>query len=301
MLASRLPDGVGLDVVVVDDGSADGTADALSSRGGVRVLRNEQPSGYAGAVNRGVAATRGDLVVLLNSDTEVEPVSLARVVDAFDADPRLGIAGAALRYPDGSPQWSAGREPGLVWLFAQASGIPALLGRVPGWRRIKPLHATKAVDVGWVPGAAVALRAEVWAEHGPFDESFGFYSQDLDLCLRVREAGWRVRLIPDFRVLHLHGATIAASGVGIVGNADLGLLWVDLVAWAAKRRGRVFAARSRRAILLGSGLRLATRRVCGILLPARLAEGWSAGTSRLAAARRRFADAARGTNAAPGP
>lgn len=289
ILTARPPQGVGLDLVVVDDGSSDGTVAALEERPSIRILRNESPTGYASAVNRGVAAARGDLVVLLNSDAEVEPGSLTRIVEAFDEDPRLGIAGAALSYPDGSPQWSAGREPGLAWLFAQASGIPALLGRLPGWRRLKPLHATRAIDVAWVPGAAMALRAEVWATHGPLDDSFGFYSQDLDLCLRVRQAGWRVRLVPQFRVVHLHGATIAANGRDVVGNADLGLLWIDLVTWAEKRKGRAFAARARAAILLGAGLRLATRRTLGTVLPADHRQEWRAETVALAAARRRLA------------
>ncbi len=291
VLAARPPDGVALELVVVDDGSSDGTVAALEERPCLRVLRNDSPTGYASAVNRGVAAARGDLVVLLNSDAEVEPESLQRVIEAFDADPSLGIAGAALRYPDGSPQWSAGREPGLAWLFAQASGIPALLGRLPGWRRLKPLHSARAVDVAWVPGAAMALRAEVWAAHGPLDDSFGFYSQDLDLCLRVRQAGWRVRLVPQFRVVHLHGATIASNGSDVVGNADLGLLWIDLVAWAEKRKGRGFAARARAAILLGAGLRLAARKAVGVLLSGRRRRVWRSGTAALAGARRRMAAA----------
>lgn len=288
VLASRLPEGLGLEVVVVDDGSRDGTGEALAGRPGVRVVRNEESAGFAGAANRGVAETRGEVVVLLNSDAELEPESLAVVAAAFAQDPTLGIAGAALRYPDGSPQWSAGGEPDLTWLFAQASGIPALLGRLPGWRRVKPLHVDQPTDVGWVSGAVMAMRAAVWRSHGPLDATFAFYVQDLDFCLRARDGGWSVRLLPGFRATHRQGATIASSGTGTVGNLDLGLLWADFIAWAAKRRGPSFARRARAAILAGSGLRIAARSAALPFLPASRRREWREGSALLAVARRRL-------------
>lgn len=294
VLASRLPEGVELEVVVVDDGSRDGTGEALAGRAGVRVVRNETPTGFAGAANRGVSETRGAVVVLLNSDAEVEPKSLACVAEAFARDPSLGIAGAALTYPDGSPQWSAGREPSLLWLFAQASGIPALLGRIPGWRRLKPLHVEEPADVGWVSGAVMAMRAGVWRSHGPLDDSFAFYVQDVDFCLRARDAGWSVRVFPDFRATHRHGATIAANGGGTVGSLDLGLLWADFVSWAAKRRGEAFSARARRAILAGSALRLAARRATEPFLSGRRRREWGEVTALLAEARGRLAERSAG-------
>jgi GT2 family glycosyltransferase len=287
-LASQLPEGTALEVVVVDDGSRDGTGEALAGLAAVRVVRNEEPTGFAGAANRGVAETKGEVVVLLNSDAVVEPGSLAAVAAAFAADGTLGIAGAALRYPDGSPQWSAGREPDLLWLFAQASGLPALLGRLPGWRRVKPLHVEEPVDVGWVSGAVMALRAAVWRSHGPLDVSFAFYVQDLDFCLRARDGGWRVRLLPDFRAMHQQGATICSNGSGSIGSLDLGLLWADFVVWAGKRRGPAFAARARAAILAGSGLRLAARWAAGPFHTGERRREWKAGTVELATARNRF-------------
>ncbi len=298
-LASRLPEGTVLEVVVVDDGSRDATREALSGREGVHVVRNEEPTGFAGAANRGVSETRGEVVVLLNSDAEVEPESLAAVVSAFAADGTLGIAGAALTYPDGTPQWSAGREPNLLWLFAQSSGLPALLGRLPGWRRVKPLHVETPTDVGWVSGAAMALRTAVWRAHGPLDDSFAFYVQDLDFCFRARAGGWRVRFLPAFRAMHRQGATIASNANGTIDNLDLGLLWIDFVAWACKRGGPSFAARARSAILVGSGLRLAARRAALPFLPERRRREWKTVTALLATARSRLFERASVGRASP--
>lgn len=255
-LASRRWKRGALEVVVVDDGSRDGTADSLAGLPGVRVVRNEAPTGYSRAVNRGVSEARGELLVLLNSDAVLDEGSLEAVVEAFAADPALGVAGAALRYPDGTLQWSKGREPGIVWLFAQASGLPALLGRLPGWRRAKPLHASEPTDVDWVTGAAMAVRVSAWKEHGPLDDGYAFYGQDLDFCLRARDGGWRVRHLPSFRAVHERGATIATKEGGAVRHENLALLWSDLVRWAGKRRGKVFARRAELAIRTGGCLRL---------------------------------------------
>jgi GT2 family glycosyltransferase len=264
VLASSLPEGTEMEVIVVDDGSSDGTGEDLVGRPGVRVLRNERTTGYARAVNRGAGEATGDLLLLLNSDTEVEPVSLARALEAFASEETIGVVGAGLVFPDGTAQWSAGPDPDLLWLFAQASRLPALLGKLPGWRRIRPLHAPRAVDVGWVSGAAMMVRASVWRECGPFDCAYGFYAQDLDFCLRARDKGWRVRLLPDVRVPHHLGATISPDFDGRNGNADLGLLWSDLVLWAGKRKGPAFARRARTALRAGAGLRALGR---SLLLP----------------------------------
>lgn len=285
VFSSVLPAGAGLEVVVVDDGSRDGTAESFAGRPGVHVLRNEAPTGFSRAVNRGVSESSGDLLVLLNSDAMVEPESLSRVAAAFEADPSLGIAGAALRYPDGSPQWSGGGEPDLLWLFAQASGFPALLGRLPAWRRVKPLHPGSPVDVGWVTGAAMAVRASVWRDLGPFDETYGFYGQDLDLCLRARDCGWRVRLLPGFRAVHHHGATIAMAGDRPSGRTDPGLLWSDLVRWAARRKGPGFARKARRAIRAGSLLRVTARTLALPFVVAARRGAWRTETETLSAAR----------------
>lgn len=285
VVASRLPDGVGLEVVVVDDGSRDGTAEALGGRERVRVVRNQEPTGFARAANRGASEAGGDLLVFLNSDTVVEGASLARVVEAFEVEASLGVAGAALHDPDGSPQWSAGPTPGLAWLFGQATGIPALLGRLPGWRSVRPLHGAEPREVSWVSGAAMAVRKSLWTEAGPFDETYGFYVQDLAFCLRVREGGWRIRLLPGFRVLHYRGATIASSGDAVAHGADLGLLWSDLVLWAERRGGAVFARRARAALRIGSGLRLFARRLASPLVGPVRRDVWRRDTQALARAR----------------
>jgi GT2 family glycosyltransferase len=277
------PEGAEAQLIVVDDGSSDGTAAAVEAAApAARVLRSEAPAGFTAAANRGLAAARGDILLLLNSDTELESGALAALARAFAAEPRLGIAGAQLTYPSGEPQWSAGSAPTLLWLFALASGVPPLLHRLRGRGR-PPGRGPGAVD--WVSGAALAVRRAVWEACGPLDERFRLYAQDLDLCLRARGKGFGVRLVPEFAVRHHHGATIGRRA-GAVGSAQPELLWTDLLLWAGKARGERWRRRAARALLGGAALRLAGRRLALPFVRGSRRERFVAETAALRAARR---------------
>jgi len=247
------------EVILVDDASTDGTSAAVRDRfPAVRILRNDRALGFTRSVNRGLSLAGGRLLVLLNSDTEVDPGGWKAVDDAFVADSGLGVVGGALRYPDGTPQWSGGGEPTLRWLFGLASGLPALVGRIPGMRRIRPVRGVSGEPVEWVTGAAMALRREVLDRIGPLDPAFHLYCQDLDLCTRARAAGWRVAVAPAFGVLHHHGATIGRSS-GATGSANPEWLWRDLVRWGEKHRGRRWARRAAMALRAGAMIRRLAR------------------------------------------
>jgi N-acetylglucosaminyl-diphospho-decaprenol L-rhamnosyltransferase len=251
----------GMEVILVDDASRDGTAEAVRARfPAVTVLANERVERFTRSANLGLERTRGEIVLLLNSDTEVAAGGLAALLEVFAHEPRLGIAGALLHYPDGSPQWSGGREPSLAWFFALSSGLPALLARLPFYRRLKPLDAPgrARTQVDWVTGAALGFRRAVWDAAGPLDEGFRFYAQDLDFCLRARRAGWEVEVRPEISVLHHHGATIGRDP-GASRRQQHELLWADLLRWARKHHGPRWASRAEAALRAGACLRLACR------------------------------------------
>ncbi|HEV3075377.1 MAG TPA: glycosyltransferase [Thermoanaerobaculia bacterium] len=302
--AAARPELAAVEVVLVDDAGDDGTAEAVAAHyPDVRLVRLERQAGFTRAANRGLAAAAGGVLLLLNSDAEVgaDGRGLAALLARFAAEPRLGIAGAALRYPDGTPQWSGGAEPTAAWLFALASGLPGLLARMPFYRRLRPPSGTRAAtaasvaDVAWVTGAAMAIRRAAWEDAGPLDEAFRFYAQDLDLCLRARQAGWTVAVVPEFEVIHHHGATIAeeggrrggAGGGGGPGGGPGGdrrgrgavhpeLLWTDLLRWAEKRGGAAAARRAARALLAGGRVRLLGRRLAAPLVPAAARDSYHA-------------------------
>jgi GT2 family glycosyltransferase len=216
--------GAGAEVIVADDGSTDGTAELLARAvPGVRVVRLESNRGFATAANRGVEAASAPIILLLNSDAFPEPGALDALLTAFE-DPRLGVAGAQLLNEDSSEQWSGGHTPTLAWIAAAVTGA----GRFARFfRRRGPARR----EVDWVSGAAMAFRREVWAAAGPLNESYRFYCQDIDFCLRARAAGWDVRIVPDFRVVH---------GLGKTRPRDPRMLADDLLAWGTAHYGRAW-------------------------------------------------------------
>lgn len=267
----------GWEIVVVDDGSVDGTREAIAGAyPHVQVLRFEQARGFSGAANAGLRVTRGELLWLLNSDTEVPVDAHVRLTTAFAARPGLGVAGAELVNLDGSAQWSGGPVPGPAWLFAMASGLPPLLRPLRG--RTRSAHAgAYPRRVEWVTGAALTLRRSAWEHGGPLDEGCRFYAQDLDLCLRLRRQGYEIALVPGLRVRHHGGATIRRRD-GAWNGAHPELLWWDLARCLERAHGPRAGRRARLALRLGTWLRLGARHLRGLTLPTAQRGAWQRGS-----------------------
>lgn len=250
-----------VDIIVVDDASSDGTAAAVrADHPEATVVDTGRNIGFSRAVNLGAERASGDVILVLNSDTEISKGALVALLSAVDGNRSLGIAGAELTDPDGSPQWRAGKWPTTLWLLTQSSGLGSMTSRLPGRRRVGSSGATRTGAVDWVSGAAMAVRREVWQECGPFDVDYRFYCQDLDLCASAREAGWSVAVVPGFSVLHHHGATISEAE-GATDSFHPALLWADLVRFTEKHDGSEAARRAAATLSAGARLRLVGRSI----------------------------------------
>ncbi|MCL4292899.1 MAG: glycosyltransferase family 2 protein [Acidimicrobiia bacterium] len=197
------------DVVVVDNDSHD---DSLSTLEGaypeVAVIRPRANLGYARAANLGIAATRAPVVAVLNPDALLDEGSAARVLARFEADPRVAACGPRIRNPDGSTYPSARRIPTVA--DAVGHGIVGLFR--PGnrfTRRYRELDADPAVarDVDWVSGAAVFLSRPALDAVGGWNERYFMYVEDVELCWRLRRAGWRVVYEPGAGAVHVQGVS----------------------------------------------------------------------------------------------
>ena len=196
------------ELVLVDNGSTDGTAAAV--RGAVpraRVLELDN-AGFARGANAGVRATRAPVVVVANADVRFAQDALEILGRTVLDDPPVAAAGPLVTYPDGSPQASARRLPDPLTAVGHA-----LLGRlVPHNRftrhyRALDVDPARARDVDWLSGCAIALRREALDEVDGFDPAYFLYVEDVDLGLRLRDAGWRLRYEPGARVRHRVGAS----------------------------------------------------------------------------------------------
>jgi GT2 family glycosyltransferase len=209
---ARLPDGVGAEVLVVDNASTDGSAEMVErefshSAVPVRLLPSAVNLGFAAANNLALEQARGRYLVLLNSDAFLRPGALASAVEHMDASPETGFGGARLVGRDGSWQPS-GRRFHSVWRDALI--LTGLSARFPRSRIFGAPDRTWAnqdiaADVDWVPGAFFIMRREALAKIGLFDQRFFLYYEEVDLCRRVKAAGFRVSYWPDVVVTHIGG------------------------------------------------------------------------------------------------
>lgn len=197
------------EVVVVDNGSTDGSTEALRRlHPDVAVVVPGANLGYARGANLGIACTTAPVVAVCNADVVVSPGAGAAMLARFAAEDDLGALGPSIRNPDGSPYPSARRDPGV----GDALGH-ALLGALrPGnrfTRRYRNLDLAPDVprDTDWCSGAAVWLRRAALDEVGGWDERYFLFFEDVDLGRRLRRAGWRVAYEPAAQVIHALGAS----------------------------------------------------------------------------------------------
>lgn len=190
------PTAVPFEVVLVDDGCPEGSAERLADEVvGLRSVRHAEARGFNQACHSGVAAAKAPFVVLLNNDTEPCANWLEELLDPFERWPDTGLSGAQLVYPDGRLQEAGG----IVW----GNGEPWNYGR--GGNPHAPAVAY-ARQVDYLSGAAVAIRRELWDRIGGFSPEFApAYYEDTDLAFKVRSAGCTVRYAPLARVIHHEG------------------------------------------------------------------------------------------------
>jgi|SRR6476659_186544 len=192
------------ELLVVDNGSTDGSADYLE-REGVPHVSLPQNIGFAAAVNLGVARTTAPVVLALNADTVLEPGCVPTMLDALGEDPGLGGVqprllqldedGNAARSPDAARLYSAGQA-----LTKDGRAFELGMGEEQG-----PSSA-EGREIFGVCGAACLLRRELFEQLGGYDESYFAFYEDVDLNVRARIAGWRFAYVPEAVVWHVGSA-----------------------------------------------------------------------------------------------
>jgi len=204
-LGSLRDQGVELETLVVDNGSADGTL-AYLEREGVPHVSLPENAGFARAVNLGVARTKSEAVLVLNADAVLEPGAVATLLAALDADPSLGgVQPRTLQLEEGVDVASARLYSAGQGLTRDGRAFETGAGEAQG-----PASAAPR-EVFGVCGAACLLRRELFGRLGGYDERYFAFYEDVDLNLRGRIAGWRFGYVPDAVAWHLGNASWMAQ------------------------------------------------------------------------------------------
>lgn len=197
-----------VEVVIVDNNSSDGSPEMIERDfPQVRLIRSKVNLGFGAANNAALESCRGRYIVLLNSDAFLCADSLRLAVQHMDENPRAGLGGGRLVGRDSSWQPSARMFPSIL---SDLTVMTGLASRYPKSRLFGHFDRTwadqsLASEVDWVPGAFSIIRAEVIGKLGFFDPAFFLYSEEVDLCRRIKSAGYQIWYWPDITVIHIGG------------------------------------------------------------------------------------------------
>jgi GT2 family glycosyltransferase len=201
---------VALNVIVFDNASADGSADAIDAAfPQVTLIRSATNVGFAKANNLAVAEAGDEWILLLNPDTEVHDGAVDRLVEFATAHPSAGIYGGRTVFPDGSLNTASCWMKITPWsLFCNAFGLSMVFKKsslfnpeaMGAWRR----DTVREVDI--VVGCFFLIRRSLWQRLGGFDLRYFMYGEEADLCLRAARLGFRPMITPDAEIMHIVGA-----------------------------------------------------------------------------------------------
>jgi len=211
------------EVIVVDNGSSDGSVDYLESQfPEVRIVKNEKNLGFAGGVNSGIEVAKGDYILTLNNDTQADKDFVKNLTEAMESDGEVGMCASKMLFCNGSVN-SAGlcfSRSGAVWDRGMSE---------PDFGQYD-----KVEDVFGPCAGAALYRRSMLDEIGLFDEDFFMYMEDVDLAFRARLAGWRCLYVPDAKVYHVHGGTAGFGSDLSVYYGNRNVLWYVVKDFPAK-------------------------------------------------------------------
>jgi GT2 family glycosyltransferase len=192
------------EIIVVDNASTDDSLSVVSRFPSVRVIANQSNLGYGNASNQGIEAAHADYVLLLNADTRLLPGSVQRLESFLNEKNDVAVAAPQLLFPDGRLQPSVRKFPTILNLFLFLSYLDRF---IPSGYRVSEKGHSELQEVEQPMGAALMFRKSALKESGLFDREFFLYMEEVDLCKRIKEAGWKIYYVPESQVIHHAGGS----------------------------------------------------------------------------------------------
>lgn len=189
-------DGIAMRLILVDNASHEGVDEWQNHFGVTRVVKNETRLGYAANLNRILEASDARYALLLNTDMYFDPAEqcVAKMVRFMDAHPDCGVSGCRLYHPDGTYGFPARRFQTLGTIAARRLGLARLLGKTVNSYLYRDQRDDSVFDCDWLSGCFLMVRRQALDEVGLLDLRFRKYFEDVDFCLRMARAGWRVMM-----------------------------------------------------------------------------------------------------------
>jgi GT2 family glycosyltransferase len=239
----------GVETVVVDHGSTDGTVAFVRERFPEVEVAEQENRGLAFGWNAGVARTHGDFVLLLNSDAWLDEGALDELVRFAESLPRAAVVAPRLRYPDGRLQRSVRGFPTLWRIATEYLFLRKLAPRSHALNAFYagPVTHDEPLVAEWIMGAVWLVRRAAIEDVGPADDGFFLFSEETDWAWRFRAAGWEVWLCPGAGATHVYGASHGGRMLAENVRSQLRFL--------RKLRGSAYARRARWIFLTGLVLR----------------------------------------------
>jgi hypothetical protein len=197
------------EILLIDNDSRDGIGDAVAKEfPEVRLMEPGRNDGFGPANNLGIANSRGQYICLLNSDTKlIEPI-FDTIVQLMEARPDLGCIGPRHFGADGLHQVSYGKFPSLLTEIRRKILDRRISRNDAGIRKYLDEFCAAEKEVDWLSGSCLLVRRDALRQTGLLDESFFMYFEDMDLCKRIKERGWKIAFYPKLKMVHLSGQSV---------------------------------------------------------------------------------------------
>ncbi len=208
------------ELIIIDNNSADNTFEAVNSirYSNVHTYKNETNLGYTKAVNQGIKYSKGKNILLLNPDTILKEGTLETLNNFLNENPGYGACAPLLLNPDGTVQYSIRNFPSYWEMFCQFSLLSYIFPKTElfGWWKMKYFDYSHDADVHQPMAAALMIRKSVLDDIKNMDERFEMFFNDVDLCKKIIDIGYKIRLITEAKVTHEHGVSIHKDRIRMI-------------------------------------------------------------------------------------
>ncbi len=209
--------GMSVEIIVVDNASEDGSIESLrENHPDVVLIENKENLGFGKANNIGLEKANGKYLLMINPDTIVREDTLTKMISFFESHPDAGMAGCKVLNPNGTLQLACRRSfPGPWTSFTKVTGLSTLFPKSKLFAKynLTYLDENQTYEVDAISGSFMMMKKEVYNKVGGFDPQFFMYGEDLDLCYRVQQAGYKVYYYHETEIIHYKGESTKRSSI----------------------------------------------------------------------------------------